>query len=340
MKRFQLLRKRGGHWVLSRSRPRPIIGFFLLVLTSSILLFFTLLNALSEHLVAFIVFLPFVAFFAYVLVREFNQALNTSNSYFLFSRPASYDFIATFIGAVLTYLISQGAGTGAVVASGLIGVLAALLVPSYGVPVFCGSFFGMCAHALFGVFPFMIGALIASMVFVVTKDVMNGFGGKLGTIAFTPALFIPLIFEGGFLAGDRYGIQEGAALVVASVLGAVLTYLISIRLTRGPVFASGFIGLLSGLVLPIVFGSFGGTLAVAAFGASFVGMSSPERLKDERFIMLGGLMFGLIFVFSAPYFTGSGGKLGTIAFVSAIMFHGLLLLFPRVKSLKERKGNG
>ncbi len=308
---------------------RRYIGYASLVVFAVVLMGATIHSAYSENIFLSLAFVPFIIAMLYVFRRAFIETKNLEESYGPFSRKALYDFLATSIASVITFILSTQAGLGAVTASGAVGLVAAIAVKPYAVPIFCGSFLGMCSPDHFSMGQFIIASVVVGVIFVATKDVFNGYGGKLGTIAFGAALLTGIIVRADFLDPIVYDSWERIHLVAASVVGAVTAYIISIRFKAGPVFGSAVVGVVAGPLLPFIFGDFGIDLAIAAFGASFVGMSSPEKLRDERYIFLAGVMFGFIFVLSAPFFNGAGGKLGTIAFISAMMIGGVRIFLER-----------
>ncbi|MCP9199947.1 hypothetical protein MKO06_08520 [Gramella sp. GC03-9] len=55
-------------------------------------------------------------------------------------------------------------------------------------------------------------------------------------------------------------------------------------------------------------------LPVALYCGAFAGMTSPLVAGSYSFIILAGLMSGIILAISKTSFHGFGGKLGTIAF--------------------------
>ena len=302
---------------------RKYIGFSILTFFTLVLFLSSFINLFYYNFMVAFAFIPVVGFALVTIVLELRRSKDYGTSYPLLGRKAGYDFIATFLGAVITFFLSVNIGLGAVLASGIVGMLAALFFKPYAVPAFCGSFVGMSSPELMDPQLFIVASTVVSVIFVLCKDVFNGYGGKLGTMALSAALICSFISGAAFLEPPVYGSLGMFLIVVFSILGALVTYIISVRFEQGPVMGSGFIGLIAGAVLPIVFPESGGMLAVVAFGASFVGMSSPKKMPEESHIMLAGLFFGLIFIFSAPYFQGAGGKLGTIAFASVLSVYGI-----------------
>lgn len=251
-----------------------------------------------------------------VIEANFGKILSLNNLWL---------FLSVFLGALLTFIVNVEVGLGPVVAASVIAIIAAFIIPKFGVPIYCGAFAGMSCPTIFDYIPMVaVAGALGGVTYVICQKVFNGFGGKLGTIAFIGCV-IPIVMRAkGFRpAGDIIGFQVGLMMVACSVIAALATYDLSVRLKNGPVLASGAIGLLGGLILPPVFAGYGQTLAVVAICASFAGMSTPERVKNEALLTCGALLTGLIFIFSDPFMGGAGGKLGTIAFASVISVSGL-----------------
>ena len=245
---------------------------------------------------------------------------------------AALQFAAVLGGAVITFLASVEFSLGAVVASALVGLIGAALLKRLAVPIFCGSFVGMCSPAVFASFLWVaLAGALAGVVFVAAGDTFDGFGGKLGTIAFSGALAASLL-AGCRLAGSVVPGTEMAVWILGySIAAAVVTFMISVRLQNGPVVASALVGLAGGLLLPAVHGAeLGSTLAVIVFCASFAGMSSPGRLQSVWLVAAAGVICGVVFIYTTPHLGGAGGKLGTIAFGSTIAVHAVTLAMRRL----------
>jgi len=302
---------------------RRYLGYGTLVFFTVLLFVSSLINLFQINLALFVAFFVIVVFAGLAMWQHLLSVRTTPRSYDILSKKMGFDFLATLVGALLTYLLSVNAGLGAVVASGLIGVVGALFIKPYAVPLFCGSFLGMTSPQLLDMSLFIPTAFLVSLIFVLAKDVFNGYGGKLGTIALSSALVISFLTSRTYLDAPIFDDFGMIMIVFTSMGAALLTYVISIRFEMGPVLASGLVGLIAGLILPAVLPVFGVTLAIVAFGASFVGMSAKGKMPEESAIVFAGLLFGLIFIFSAPYFGGAGGKLGTIAFASVLSVNGL-----------------
>lgn len=118
------------------------------------------------------------------------------------------DVVYVSLGALLTYFISVDLEFGSVIAAGFTGTLVSYLpymfpkktwIKRVPVAAYCGAFVGMTAPAVSLGHTFIIfSAFLTGALFVAAKNVFNGFGGKLGTIAFggvaLSSLIVYLIF--------------------------------------------------------------------------------------------------------------------------------------------------
>lgn len=96
-----------------------------------------------------------------------------------------YVFICSFIGVTLTWFINHKMGYGAVIANGLVGVMAATFLPNeYAGITYTSSFVGMSSLE---VIPSMaaatLGSVILGIIFLTTAEIYAGIGGKGGTTA-------------------------------------------------------------------------------------------------------------------------------------------------------------
>lgn len=295
------------------------------ILTVFVGVFFTtaLLSAWAIHPAAFLFVLALVSLAAIAIKGILSGVPRLETAYPLISKAALLDFITVFTGGVLTYGLAAFIGVNAVLASGLVGVMAALFLKPYAVAIFCGSFIGMSSPELLSFPNLLVAALIASILFVLTKDGFNGVGGKLGTIALSGVFIACALMELPFLVSGTLDSALMGWIILFSMVGATLSNVLNIRLSQGAVLGSAVVGVVSGGFLPLLFDSGGYTLAVVAFGASFAGMASRRYLGNELWTVLSGVVFALLFIYSAQAFGGVGGKLGTIAFASTLSIAGL-----------------
>lgn len=96
-----------------------------------------------------------------------------------------YIVLCSFVGVTLTWFLNHKIGSGAIVANGLVGVIAAALLPKdlAGI-MYTSSFVGMSSIA---VVPSMTvaatGGLIVGLLLITTTEIYAGIGGKGGTTA-------------------------------------------------------------------------------------------------------------------------------------------------------------
>lgn len=231
-----------------------IIGYLILVVFT-FLLFFRTVPAAWRHGTYWVlaVFLPVLVGLIYQTGVEFADYLNNRGWNYDLSRDDFFDFISLFGGAVVTYVLSVNLALGPVVGAGLVGVAIALIKPKYGVPVYCGAFVGMASSDYLAFYPLLLAGIFGGIVYVISSPVFNGFGGKLGTIAYAGCIFAGLSTRSEFLSSPIPEWDTGTIIVIYSVIAAVVTYFLSVKMKHGPVMASGIVGLAGGLVLPALY---------------------------------------------------------------------------------------
>jgi hypothetical protein len=255
-----------------------------------------------------------------------------------FSTKSVRMFFSVIAGAVITFFLSWNLGFGPVIAASVIGLIAGILFPDYAPAAYCGSFVGMVSHDISNGYLFLlVCAVIAGALYIASSCVLNGFGGKLGAIAFTGCLFAALLFGRNLLSEPVPNIRLSLLIILFSILASLLTYMINIRLQRGPVVASALTGLAGGLIFPVLFPEIGSMIAIIFICASFAGMSSKERIPNEYLAGIAGLFAALAYIFSSPYLGGAGGKLGTIAFGSTLAASGLYTVYLFIKKKPKNK---
>jgi hypothetical protein len=320
-------------------KPIPITGFILLSVMTTLLLLSAVGEAWITHPAAAIITVLITSMFLFEVYIE-GKALLTREIQPVKQSRKFYEFLAVVIGGVVTFYFSRDLALGAVVASGLIGILAHMIVPEYGVPAYCGSFVGMSSSALFFQhYEVALASIIAGVVYVLSRDVFSGFGGKLGTIAFIGASIAAFSLGREFLASPISDWTTNLWVLLFSFIAAPLTFFLSCNLKNGPVLASGAVGLLGGLILPVLFPQIGNLLAVVVICASFTGMSNATRCNKFWVMLVAGLITGILFVFTTPLLGGAGGKLGTIAFAAIISTNGFILMFQRIYGVNARKNS-
>ena len=238
---------------------------------------------------------------------------------------AHWNLLAVVVGTLCTLAGVAELGLSPIVSASVVGIVTGVVVRSVAVPVYCGAFVGMTSPEVFGSYWLAtLAAVLAGVLFTVAHPVFHGLGGKLGTTAFVGVLLVALPTASTFQSGT---IPEGSvvlSVVGITALGASITFAIHTRSAASPVLASGLVGAVGGIWLPMLFDAQGGLFAAATYSASFAGMTNPKRIPNEWWIGVTGAGVGLVVVHTLPFVGGSGGKLGTIAFGSCLGIHGTL----------------
>lgn len=103
------------------------------------------------------------------------------------------------VAATITWYLNHKMGYGPIVANGLVGVVAAILLPApLAGAAYAASFVGMSgALVLPTLSAALLGGLIVGLVLAYTSEIYAGIGGKGGTTAAFSTLLTKLIW--GFL---------------------------------------------------------------------------------------------------------------------------------------------
>lgn len=231
--------------------------------------------------------------------------------------------LAVVIGALATFYLTK-AGMSAVLASSIIGIVGSWVVKRYEIEIFTGSFVGMSSVIFFSYGGIVIASLIASIAYLMGKNVFVGIGGKLGSSAFIGTMLVAL-----FVGVDIWNFEIAlinttlplwfvVITLLLSALASVATSQLAQRYFKGSVVVgSSVVGIL-GYLLSLSFGTFSGLLAGTVFAASFAGMSQIKLLKNPLYFAIAGLFTAIIFLASSTYFLGLGGKMGTSAFIGVL----------------------
>lgn len=299
------------------SGSRRLLGYLALVATPTALLASSLFGDVTDT--------PLVGVYGLVGLTGTATVVAERDHVFGVGTPSltaddTLDALAVVAAAALTYVVSVDIGLGPVVASALVGLLAGLLTPRVDAAAYCGSFVGMASAEVFPAVEYLFFAgAVSAIAFVAAKGTFAGVGGKLGTLALFGCVTTVALTGADFAAGEALSLTAAVSVVPVAALAAVATVVVSLRFGHGAVVGSALVGLVAGLLLS----AFGyGTLAVVAFCATFVGMSSRDRLRHEGYVALAGALSGLVSIAVATAFAGAGGKLGTVAFIACISVAG------------------
>lgn len=232
---------------------------------------------------------------------------------------------AVLIGALVTFFMSNELGLGPVVASSVVGLTGAMASKKYQIPIYCGSFVGMSSILMYGDYQSLLfSAIISGILFLIAGSVFSGFGGKLGVIAFGGTMTYSIITGNAYVVAPFQTEAANSLIFLYMIMGAVATYIIHHKSRLSAVESSAVIGLIAGLVLPMLYEASGNYLAVVMFCGSFIGMSSSDRLVNMSHVVVSGTLAALFFIYTQNIFIGLGGKLGAIAFVSILSINGAI----------------
>lgn len=280
-----------------------------------------------------------IIFLIYEIIVEWRVYLSPKKKDLLQKTLTKHDisvFLSVFLGALFSYLINHNFQLGAVVASSLIGLIGGLLMPALAVPIYCGSFAGMVSSLLISdPLAIITVGIFAGLLYVSGSETFKGFGGKLGATAYFATLLASIFFAtlGDTMTGVDVTLQ--ADIFIVFIIGSLGTYFIDTQYKISAVVASALLGLTFGLILPNVFDN-GQSLAVALFCGTFIGMSTTTKLTSRISVMVASLIGTIIFLYTAPYFAGLGGKLGLIAFGSTIATAGIYNLKSHIKDWTKK----
>jgi len=235
------------------------------------------------------------------------------------------------IAALLVFQVTQAFSTTSVIACAAIGTLAGILghfdtiISSRNVPVaYCGAFVGMTSPlTLTHVYWIVLAGFLAGLLYAFLSNSLQGMGGKLGAIAFFAvylAVFSTRGFTGPFLSPKVMDSHTKLAILLASSCAAPATYWLGHFRKFGPVLASSLLSLIVALTLRCMASRLTfpvDQVALAWFGASFVGMTTPSRVGDLHGLLpIKGLLFGLLWIHFKAALLGMGGILGATAFTA------------------------
>ncbi len=96
-----------------------------------------------------------------------------------------YIMLCSLVGVTATWYINHQMGYGAVIANGLVGVMAATFLPNHLAGVtYTSSFVGMSSLAILpGVGEAALASVIVGLILLSTAEIYAGIGGKGGTTA-------------------------------------------------------------------------------------------------------------------------------------------------------------
>ncbi|GAB6088980.1 hypothetical protein JCM12856_05730 [Spirochaeta dissipatitropha] len=248
--------------------------------------------------------------------------------------------VSVIAGVIGTYFLQRLTPLDAVMASATVGLAAHILIRPYAAAAYCGSFAGMMSTVLFPPLSMIIAALVTALFFLVLMPVLDGWGGKLGTIAYIGTLSTAILMRKEFPAMTLPDQSFWVPILIAAAAGSLSTYELQHRSSLGPVAASSLTGLTAALMLAFFrYAGLAGDetlqLSLVFFCTGFIGMSARHRVSGGLESLAAGFAAGAIFILTSTSFGGTGGKLGTIALISVLItslikrgLHPVLKLLP------------
>lgn len=289
-----------------------LVIFFVSIFTILIKLLFDIDK--TEELISFIIisFLFFIG--AYFIIKE-SVKVPSKKIIFL-----SFESLFVFLGVVITFEFAKVNYITAVIASAFVGLFASLFIRKYATPIYCGSFSGMSSAIIFNRYEIILVALLCAIIYAFFITILDGFGGRLGTIAFFSSSITSLIF-GKTTLMESVSINS-FLLILVSIAGILIPLVIQRVLKQTSVFASAFPSLFLAFIISIIAPE-QSVYSAVFFTASFVGMSSQALISNYYKSLIIGVIVAFIFLTFFNHYNGFGGKMGLMAFISLVIYIGL-----------------
>lgn len=264
-------------------------------------------------------------------------------------------FFFCFIGTILTVLVVI-IDINVIIASSLISIIIAFFTViindqnHFSWATFCGSFAGMTSLdflkyqvSLYSINFFLnlvLLAFITSTMYTLSEVIsykfpkisFDGYGGRLGTIAFISVIIYILLMKFIFNKHFNFFIYNKSIFnnsfdyflfggIIFSIIAALISMEIKNTVTslndNYKVITVATTGLIGGILITKI-PQYGIELGAAWYTGAFVGMTSYYVLMLKRHFLLSGLISGIYFILSKNIFIGIGGKLGFISFLAVL----------------------
>lgn len=284
-----------------------------------------------ENLNAFIIITMILSglFLIVQLKKEWNLVkCTTKKPVYSLNKANGLTVLALTVGAFVTFHLNHSIGLGGVMASAAVGLIGAWALKPYATAIYCGSFVGMaCSQIFSNPLYLFIATLISGLVFVLSKYMFVGFGGKLGFTAFIGTFLASIIFQNPLRIVDPLPSSRYLMVFLFVIIAGMATYTLQQSADMDAVSASALIGLIFAVVYP----DSTDVVVIAAFCATFTGMSSLNRVKTYSDMFFLSVLTGVMFIAAFSLFDGSGGKLGAIAFLATISGIGMIDFIRAIK---------
>lgn len=136
----------------------------------------------------------FGTLFAISLVDHFRRVVKKKNKIKIDKRSL-YILGCSLIGVTFTWYINHEMGHGAIVANGIVGVMAAIFLPNDLAGItYTSSFVGMSSLVIIpSIGAAILGSLIVGIILMSTAEIYAGIGGKGGTTAALSTIITKII---------------------------------------------------------------------------------------------------------------------------------------------------
>lgn len=162
---------------------------------SSIFLLFViqvlfLLAIFKEHTHSYLILIFIATLIIFVLYTYLKKPIHLSDH--------AYESITVALwvplGAICSFYLHNNLGLNSVLGASITGTVASFIpnlkkhsnyLQKIPAAVYCGAFVGMCSNSVANGFLFILVASFFTAVFlIISKSILHGIGGKLGTLAF------------------------------------------------------------------------------------------------------------------------------------------------------------
>nr|WP_300001931.1 hypothetical protein [Tissierella sp.] len=163
-------------------KTRRLLGLFAFITTGGGLILSTAINERNFYKTEILII--FGCFYAISLVDHFKTVVEIDGKAKI-DKHNFYILLCCFIGVTLTWYINHKMGYGAVIANGLVGVMAAIFLPNDLAGItYTSSFIGMSSLAVVpNIASAILASIIVGMILLTTVEIYAGIGGKGGTTA-------------------------------------------------------------------------------------------------------------------------------------------------------------
>jgi hypothetical protein len=306
-----------------RQFNQKIIGFSILLL--AVIYFFGKVIFNTESITVITLSLASLSLFLYGYYIVFKEQMAWKKIKINF---LDIDILFVALAAIATYYIATVFSLSVIIASSVIGIIGYSVLKKHSIAIYCGSFAGMSSSLIFNFYEMMLVALLCGVIFIIIKNMLNGCGGRLGSIAFASTLLVGTIFGKTTLNVDaNYHIL---LLFLSAFLSISAAYLLRKKYNYSVVMASALPSLLYAIIFELFFKDFSVYPAIF-FTASFVGMVDLRRIPNLKYILILAVFMTIIFFVFFNYYNGYGGKMGMSAFIALISMIGLKSIAGKTK---------